>query len=111
MGKPSQRKGRVGELEAAKEAEAFDLTTRVHGNYEALDISIEGDPFEVKRCEQLSIRKAYDALHAGARGQIARCNREPWLITTDFKDWLEDQRELKELRRLTSQYLPNGTEG
>ena len=94
----SQRKGRHAEHEAAKEAAGFDLKTRVHGIWESLDISIEGDPYEVKRCEHLSIRKAYDALHAGARGQIARINREDWLITLAYKDWLEDQQELKRLR-------------
>lgn len=98
MGKPSQRKGRGGELEAAEIAKEFGLGTRVHNIYEAHDISIEGDPYEVKRCEQLSIKRAYDALHANARGQIARINREPWLITVDYKDWLEDQRELVGLR-------------
>jgi hypothetical protein len=98
MGKSSQRKGRGGEREAAQKAAEFDLRTRVHGIWEALDISIEGDPYEVKRCEQLSIRRAYDALNAGARGMIARCNRLPFLIVVDYRDWLEDQRELKELR-------------
>jgi hypothetical protein len=100
MGKSSQRKGRGGELEAAEKAAEFDLSIRVHGIYEAHDISIEGDPYEVKRCEQLSLKRAYHALHAGARGQIARCNREPWLITVDYRDWLEDQQELKRLRSM-----------
>jgi hypothetical protein len=97
-GKSSQRKGRVGEYEAAEEATPFGLTARVHGQYEALDISIEGDPYEVKRCESLSARKALAALHAGARGTIWRPNREPWGIFVGYKDWLEVLAELKELR-------------
>jgi len=104
-GKSPQRKGRAAEREAVKEATDFGLSARVHGIYESLDITIDGDPYEVKRCEHLSIRRAYDALHAGARGQIARINREPWLITVDYKDWLEDQRELKELRGRASMEL------
>jgi len=98
MPKASQRKGREGQREAAKIAAEFDLTPRVHGNYEALDISIEGDPYEVKRCENLSLKRAYDALNAKARGLIARLNRCEWIIAVDYRDWLEDQRELKQLR-------------
>jgi hypothetical protein len=98
VSKSSQRKGRDAEYEAARIAEPFDLKVRVHGIWEAHDISIEEDPYEVKRCEVLSIRRADDALEAGARGMISRCNRKPWKITVDFKDWLEDQRDLKRLR-------------
>lgn len=105
MSKASQRKGRGGELEAAKEADEFGLDTRVHGQWEALDITIEGYPYEVKRCENLSLRRAHDAFEAEARGLIARINRKQFTITLDYKDWLEDQAELKRLR------LPNGTEG
>src|SRR5262245_5557202 len=98
MGRGQQRKGRGGEREAAREAADFLLRTRVHGIYEAHDISIEGEPFEVKRCEKLSIKRAYDALNAGARGMIARLNREPWVIVLGYRDWLADQMELHTLR-------------
>jgi hypothetical protein len=98
VGKPSQRKGRAGEHEAWDIAEPFGLSGRVHNIYEAHDITIEGYPFEVKRCEQLSLKRAYDALESDARGLIARCNRHGWIIAVDYKDWLEDQAELKQLR-------------
>lgn len=99
MGKSSQRRGRRGEREAASEANEFDLQTRVHGIYESLDISIEGDPYEVKTCERLSMRVVTNALIAGARGVIHKFRREPRTMTVGYRDWLEDQRELKELRR------------
>lgn len=97
-GKSSQRKGRTEELAAAKEAGEFDLTFEVHDIYAPLDITIEGDPYEVKNCERLSIKTVYHALRAGARGLIYRCNRERRIIAVDYRDWLEDQQELKLLR-------------
>jgi len=108
MGRPQQRKGRRGEINTALEAEEFGLRTRVHGQYERLDISIEGDMYEVKTCERLGMRAVTDALRAEdpdapnapkPRGVIHKFSREPRTITTDFRDWCEDQQELKELRK------------
>ena len=98
MGKASQRKGRAAEHECANDAKGYGLETRVHNIYEALDISIEGEPFEVKRRAEIH-KMAYNALHSGARGLILRGDREQWLITISYRDWLEREQYIKHLER------------
>jgi hypothetical protein len=101
VGKSSQRKGRAGEHECANDAKAYGLSSRVHGIYEALDVSIDGEPFEVKRRAGFH-KMAYNALHSGAKGLIGRADREQWLITTSFRDWLERERYIKKLESVVN---------
>ena len=90
MGAKSQRKGRAGEHEVRDLALAFNLPARTHNIYESLDVTIDGEPYEVKRKKQIC-KVAYNAMHSGAAGLIFRSDRERWLITIPFEDWLKDK--------------------
>lgn len=102
MGKSSQRKGRAAEHECAELcAEGYGLKARVHGIWESLDVSIDGEPYEVKRRADVH-KLGYNALHSGAKGLILRADREQWLITTSFRDWLERERYIKKLESVVN---------
>lgn len=92
MGKPSQRKGRCGELEARDILNAAGFSARCMGIYEPHDIACDfGDgrevPGEVKR-KRNGMAPAYNAFANGAQFHLHRSDREEWLITLTLDEFV-----------------------
>ena len=98
MGRPSQRKGADGERELA-------ARLRQHG-YEIARggfcfgstpdlVGLPGVHIEVKRVERLNVGEAMnqairdaERFQDGAPALFHRRNRQPWLVTMRFEDWI-----------------------
>ena len=100
MGKPSQRKGRAGELELARilKSHGYDVQPgRAQSYGEVPDLTgLHGIHVETKRCEQLRLSEwmaqaERDAVRFGdgLPAVFHRRSREPWLVTMFLSDWLE----------------------
>lgn len=100
MGKPSQRKGRAGELELYRILQRYGLQAKPgqavsFGN--TPDITgLSGIHIECKRVERLNIPAAFaqaardsERFHDGKPALFHRRNREPWLVTMRLEDWIE----------------------
>lgn len=98
MGKKSQRKGAVGELELAKllRAEGFEIERggMSFGTVPDL-VGLPGIHIEVKRTERLQLSDAMaqavrDAAEFddGLPAVFHRKNREGWLVSMRLEDWL-----------------------
>lgn len=100
MGKSSQRKGVSGECELASLLRAAGYTIE-RGGSESFGtvpdlMGLHGIHIEVKRVEKLNVSAAMrqaerDAarFHDGRPTVFHRKNREGWLVTMRFDDWLE----------------------
>lgn len=97
-GKSSQRKGAQGERELAKllEEEGYPMERggACFGTVPDL-VGLPGIHVEVKRVEKLNVSEAMrqaerdaDRFLDGAPTVFHRRNREPWLVTMRFSDWL-----------------------
>lgn len=97
-GKSSQRKGAQGERELAKllEEEGYPMERggACFGTVPDL-VGLPGIHVEVKRVEKLNVSEAMrqaerdaDRFLDGAPAVFHRRNREPWLVTMRFSDWL-----------------------
>ena len=100
MGKPSQRKGRAGELELARilQNHGYDVHAGVSRSYgsEPDLTGLPGVHIECKRVERLNVPEAMaqaardsERFHDGAPAVFHRRSREPWLVTMKLTDWLE----------------------
>ena len=111
----SKRKGKVGELEAAKAIQdTFGCHARrgvqYQGGPESPDVIADGREgnllplhFEVKRCERLQLRKAVaQAQQDSSDDQIPvvlhRWNGGPWLMILQLDDALDFAGILKEVK-------------
>ena len=108
----SREKGKAGELELARILREHGYTARrgqqfCGANGDADVVGIPGLHIECKRVEKLNIHDAMQQAVIDAReGEIPvvmhRKNRTEWLVTQRLDDWLEERRELDELRRIHS---------
>ena len=108
----SREKGKAGELELARILRENGYIARrgqqfcgVNGDADV--VGIPGLHIECKRVEKLNIHDAMQQAVRDAReGEIPvvmhRKNRTEWLVTQRLDDWLEERRELDELRRIHS---------
>ena len=95
MGRMSKRKGAAGEREAAEKLNQilgtrFHRGRQFHGGTDSPDIAgdLPGLHVEVKRCEHLSLYKAFDQANRDASvNQVPivmhRANGKPWLLVVD----------------------------
>ena len=99
MGKMSQRKGAVGEMELTEILKSNGYNVKRGGslNYGAFPdvMGLPGVHIEVKRREKLNLLSAIqqaqtDAarFHDGQPAVFHRRNREPWLVTMTLDEWL-----------------------
>ncbi len=78
MGKASQRKGRRNELALAKLLQGLGHEVRVHTQWEAWDLTIDGEAVEVKvRANGFGL--FYDLLESGIATVYCKADRKPWL--------------------------------
>ena len=94
----SKRKGKRGELELAKKLQEYGFNTRRGQQYSGLGgddvVGLEGIHIECKRVERLNV---YDAVKQACKDAEAdelpavfwRKNKEQWLVTMAFSDWVE----------------------
>lgn len=106
----SREKGKAGELELSRILRDHGYAARrgqqfcgVNGDADI--IGIPGVHIECKRVEKLNIHDAMQQAVRDAReGEIPvvmhRKNRTEWLATMRLSDWLNERRELDELRKL-----------
>ena len=96
-GRSSQRKGGDGERELAAifRDYGYDVKRGQVFNHQSDLIGIPGIHPEVKRVEKLNIHKAMDqaVLESQIRADgiptvFHRINRQPWLVTMRFDDWI-----------------------
>ena len=99
-GKSSQRKGANGERELAALLREYGFSVKRGGSLsfgEAPDlVGLPGVHIECKRMERLNVPEAVkqaardaERFQDGAPAVFHRRNREPWLVTMQFTDWLE----------------------
>ena len=99
-GKSSQKKGAAGERELAALLREYGYPVERGGSLsfgEVPDlVGLPGVHIECKRVERLNLpaamaQAARDAerFQDGAPAVFHRRNREPWLVTMQFTDWLE----------------------
>lgn len=98
MGKSSQRKGADGERELKAELERYGYTTERGGYCYGEKPDLIGLPeihVEVKRVEKLNVleamrQAAHDAekFQDGLPAVFHRKNKQPWLVTMCFCDWI-----------------------
>lgn len=100
MGKSSQRKGADGEREltALLQREGYPVRRTPSESYGAAPdiVCLPGIHVEVKRVERLNISEAMNQavrdskkFADGFPTVFHRRNREPWLVTMRFADWLK----------------------
>lgn len=109
----SREKGKAGELELARILREYGYTARRGQQYSGVNgdadvVGIPGLHIECKRVEKLNIHDAMQQAVRDAReGEIPvvmhRKNRTEWLATVRLSDWLNERRELDELRRIHSE--------
>ena len=99
MGKASQRKGADGERELAALLRQHGYEIERGGSLsfgEVPDlVGLPGVHIEVKRVERLNVGKAMgqairdaERFQDGAPMLFHRRNRQPWLVTMRFEDWV-----------------------
>lgn len=99
-GKSSQRKGADGERELAALLREYGYPVERGGSLsfgEVPDLTgLPGIHIECKRMERLNVPEAVkqaardaERFQDGAPAVFHRRNREPWLVTMQFTDWLE----------------------
>lgn len=99
MGKASQRKGAAGERELAALLARYGYRVERGGSLsfgEAPDlVGLPGVHIEVKRVERLNVGEAMaqavrdsERFQDGAPALFHRRNRQPWLVTMLFEDWM-----------------------
>ena len=99
-GKTSQRKGADGERELAALLREYGYPVERGGSLsfgEVPDLTgLPGIHIECKRMERLNVPEAVkqaardaERFQDGAPAVFHRRNREPWLVTMQFTDWLE----------------------
>ena len=100
MGKPSQRKGRAGELELARilRGRGYDVRpgrARSFGSEPDL-AGLPGVHIECKRSERLNVPEAMaqaardsERFHDGVPTVFHRRSREGWLVTMPLEGWLK----------------------
>ena len=99
MGRSSQRKGAAGERELRKLLQEHGFETERGGMAfgEVPDLTgLPGIHIECKRVERLNLHEAMDQsirdaqkFQDGAPAVFHRTNREPWLVTMLFEDWMK----------------------
>ena len=100
MGAKSQRKGRGGELELARLLQGYGCDVRPGRSQSyGAEPDLTGLPgvhVECKRAERLNLPAAVEQatrdaerFQDGAPAVFQRRNREPWLVTMQFTDWIE----------------------
>lgn len=99
MGRPSQRKGAKGEYElrALLHAEGYDVERGGYCYGEKPDLyGLPRIHVECKRVERLNVPEAMrqaardaEKFQDGLPAVFHRRNREPWLVTMCFRDWME----------------------
>ncbi len=78
MGRASQRKGRRNELALAKLLQELGHEVRVHTQWEAWDLSVDGTPVEVK-VRKNGFGLFYDLLEGDIATVYCRADRRPWI--------------------------------
>jgi hypothetical protein len=105
----SRSKGKRGELEAAAEVRKYGYSSRrgqqFSGSGDSPDVihSVPGIHLEVKRCEKFRIWVAIDQANEDCPVDkkpvvMHRKNNREWLAIQSFRNFMETQKELKELR-------------
>ena len=100
MGKKSQKKGRAGELELVKilrdHGISADAGKAVSFGSEPDVTGVDGIHVECKRVEKLNVSEAmFQAIedskkfNDGIPALFHRKNRQPWLVTMIFDDWIQ----------------------
>lgn len=101
MGKSSQRKGRAGELELVDLLRAQGFSDARPGKPQSYGeepdiVGLPGVHVECKRVERLNVGEAMDQtirdaerFQDGSPTLFHRRNRQPWLVTMRFSDWLQ----------------------
>lgn len=98
-GKASQRKGAAGERELAALLRGHGYEVERGGSLsfgEVPDlVGLPGVHIEVKRVERLNVGEAFaqavrdaEKFQDGAPVLFHRRNRQPWLVTMRFEDWM-----------------------
>jgi len=87
MGKPSQRKGRAGEMEVRDILKASGWSACTKGIWDTFDVDWEGRDVEVKRHSK-GMKPAYDAFDNGACAFFFRADRKEWLITMTLDEYI-----------------------
>lgn len=109
-GRASQRKGADGERELAALLREHGYLAERGGSLsfgEVPDLTgLPGVHIEVKRVERLNVPEAVkqasrdaERFQDGAPAVFHRRNREPWLVTMQFTDWLEMYTRCHEMQR------------
>lgn len=99
MGRSSQRKGADGERELADLLRRHGYDIQRGGSFSFGDttdlVGLPGVHIEVKRVERLNVGDAFNqAMRDAERFQYGipvlfhRRNRQPWLVTMEFEDWM-----------------------
>ena len=107
MGRSSQQKGAVGERELSALLRQYGYYTQRGGSLsfgEVPDLTgLPGVHIEVKRVERLNVGEAMQqSVDDAARFQdgipalFHRRNRQPWLVTMRFTDWMDFYRTASE---------------
>lgn len=105
-GRSSQRKGAAGERELADLLRQHGYEIDRGGSLsfgEVPDlVGLPGVHIEVKRVERLNVSEAMnqairdaDRFHDGVPALFHRRNRQPWLVTMRFDDWMGLYRQTK----------------
>ena len=108
----SREKGKAGELELSRIIRKYGYIARRGQQYSGTNgdadiIGIPGSHIECKRVEKLNIHEAMQqAVRDAKEGEtpvvMHRKNRTEWLVTQRMSDWMNERRELDELRRIHS---------
>ena len=95
----SKRKGAEGERELARMLQEYGYSSRRGQQYSGANgdadvVGLPGIHIECKRVEKLNISEAMqqsqrDSQEGELPAVFHRKNREPWLVTMLFKDWLK----------------------
>ena len=105
----SRSKGKRGELEAAKLLKDFGYDARRGQQFSGANgdpdiVGLPGIHIEVKRVEKLNIEKAVEQSCLDAKlGELPivlhRKNRQPWLVTMTFLDWMNLYKAWEKVRQ------------
>ena len=104
VGRRSKRKGKLGELELAKELTAYGYECRrgyqTDGRFVADVVGLPGIRIECKRAEKQNMLDWLKQVEADANeGEIPavfhRRNREPWMVTQTLDNWMVLYQEAK----------------
>ena len=93
----SRRKGKEGELELANLLKQYGFDARRGQQYSGIEgedvVGLPGLHIEVKRANSLNVSKAMRQAREESQGKIPvlahRKDREGWLVTMEFEDWIK----------------------